>query len=97
MADFEKSMINSYSYEYPKAKLIGCIHNLSQLTQIQNSGFLKRYTDVENLHYKFIAYVTVNKVIDGKLLNTQYLTDSDKLLSPILKYIEETLIGPMEI
>ena len=106
MTDFEQSAINSFKEAFPDSLQRGCFFHLSQclwrrMQQIE--GMQQKYSaDPEfGLQIKqlaALAYVPEAEVIKSfeSLLDSQYYTENERYLQPIIDYFEDTWIGRID-
>ena len=106
MTDFEQSAINSIKEAFPHALQRGCFFHLSQclwrkIQQIE--GMQEKYkTDpdfaLQIRHLAALAYVPEADVMTSfeNLLDSQYYTENEGFLQPLIDYFEDTWIGRMD-
>ncbi|KAL4085498.1 hypothetical protein QTP88_027356 [Uroleucon formosanum] len=102
MMDFEKAAMNAVKSEFPNTSINGCFFHLSQCIwrHLQEAGLQKNYIQDSEfaLHIRMLpalAFVPQNKVIKDyeKLLDSEYFSENEELLMPIIDYFEGTWIG----
>ncbi|KAL4154547.1 hypothetical protein QTP88_000404 [Uroleucon formosanum] len=105
LIDFEKAVINSIKTEFPQTKIQGCFFHLSQALwrHIQEYGLQTQYCNdpvfaLELKKLAALAFVPIEKVIEyfEGLLENEFYTKNEKLLSPLISYFECTWIGSLD-
>jgi len=102
MMDFEKAAMNAVKSEFPITSINGCLFHLSQCIwqHLQEAGLQKKY--IQDSEFTFhirmlpaLAYVPQIKVIKDyeKLLDSDYFSENEELLMPIIDYFEGNRIG----
>jgi hypothetical protein len=106
MTDFEQSAINSFKESFPGSLQRGCFFHLSQClwrkTQ-QIEGMQEKYRNdpdfaLQIRHLAALAYVPEAEVMTSfeNLLDSQYYTENERFLQPLIDYFEDTWIGRMD-
>ncbi|KAL4090199.1 hypothetical protein QTP88_025098 [Uroleucon formosanum] len=105
LIDFEKAVINSIKTEFPQTKIQGCFFHLSQALwrHIQEYGLQTQYCNdpvfaLELKKLAALAFVPIEKVIEyfEGLLENEFYTKNEELLSPLISYFECTWIGSLD-
>ncbi|XP_072397919.1 uncharacterized protein [Diabrotica undecimpunctata] len=102
MMDFERAAMNAAQTEFPNVRIRGCFFHFSQCMwrHIQSAGLQRR--NIENpdfaLHLRqltALAFVPDNHVVRvyEELLNSDFYTQNEELLVPLINYFEDTWIG----
>ncbi|XP_072377879.1 uncharacterized protein [Diabrotica undecimpunctata] len=102
MMDFERAAMNAAQTEFPNVRIRGCFFHFSQCMwrHIQSAGLQRRY--IENpdfaLHLRqltALAFVPDNHVVRvyEELLNSDFYTQNEELLVPLINYFEDTWVG----
>ncbi|XP_050053383.1 uncharacterized protein LOC126549053 [Aphis gossypii] len=103
MSDFEMASINAFKEVFPNLKQKGCHFHFSQCIwrKIQQIQYMaQKYISDSTFALQIrlllaLAYVPENHVIDAfeELIDSQYYTDNEKILQPLIDYFEDTWVG----
>ncbi|XP_022170204.1 uncharacterized protein LOC111033655 [Myzus persicae] len=103
MSDFEMASINAFKEVFPNLKQKGCHFHFSQCIwrKIQQIQYMaQKYISDSTFALQIwlllaLAYVPENHVIDAfeELIDSQYYTDNENFLQPLIDYFEDTWVG----
>lgn len=103
--DFEKESMAAVSIEFPYTRVHGYFFHFMQTIakQLKVYGFANRY--VEDVEFSSqirklgaLAFLPVDKVVGSfeTLLESEYFTENEETLTPVINYFESTWIGSLD-
>ncbi len=108
MTDFEQSAINAFKEAFPNALQRGCFFHLSQclwrkiqqifIEEMKNNYSTDADFALQVRHLAALAYVPEIDVVAAfeNLLDSQYYTENERLLQPLIDYFEDIWIGRID-
>ncbi|KAF0708394.1 Uncharacterized protein FWK35_00036338 [Aphis craccivora] len=100
--DFEQPFILAFKDVFPNAEIKGCFFHFQQCLwrKIQENGLQNIYAEdaefsLQIRHLCALAFVPINNTIQyfEDLVESNYYVENENILSPIIKYFEDTWIG----
>lgn len=105
MVDFERAAINAIQEEFPDVRIRGCFFHFTQCLwrNMQGAGLQQIYTEDANfaLHLRqlaALAFVPEENVVATfeELLDSEFYTQNENLLLPLINYFEDVWIGRLD-
>ncbi|XP_025407409.1 uncharacterized protein LOC112681362 [Sipha flava] len=105
MVDFEKAAMNAISKYFPGTKIRGCFFHFTQSVwrHVQQTGLQQQYIEDSEFALQirmmtalsFVPLYDVEQAFND-LMDTNYYTTHEELLTPLTNYFEDTWIGRVD-